>query len=110
MRFAHGQLSDGTPLRVRLPHSRDRDGLRALHARLGLELTELDLARVLRFDPTRESVLCAIAWIDGRETLVAYAIAARGATEAGTVLADGAVAPGARDALSTGLASLLAAA
>lgn len=107
---SHPHLGDGSRLRVRLPQARDRARLQALHERLGLELSELDVVRVLRFDPVRESVLCASAWIDGRETLVGYAMCPRDRPDAATVLADESLAPGCTDALTAGLASLARAA
>ncbi len=41
-----------------------------LLARRGLHASDLELSRLLAFDPLRRVVLCALAPIDGSETLV----------------------------------------
>ena len=48
-----------------------RDGLaiRAFLADQGLGIDELELARLLRFDPRRRAVICASALVDGREVV-----------------------------------------
>jgi hypothetical protein len=61
--------------RVRLRLARPADGPRVacLLRERGLEATELDVRRLLTFDPARRRVACAFAPIDGKETLVGVA-------------------------------------
>ncbi len=96
-------LPDGLRLRVRLPHSSDRAGLHALHARLGFRVEELELARALRFDPRRRAVACATAFLDGAERPVAYGAIAIGASEPDLLVADELLAPGAGVVLDAAL-------
>lgn len=91
---AHTTLSDGTRVRVRLPHTGDRPGLHALHARLGVRVEDLDLARTLRFDPRRRSVVVATAWFGGAESVVAYAAMDLDADAPDLLVADERLAPG----------------
>ena len=105
---ATAPLLDGRRARLRYPHAADREGIAALHARLGLRAYEVELARALRFDPRTRVVLCVTTWLDGHETVVGWATAARGRTTADTILVDEALAPGAgallRDALDANAA------
>jgi hypothetical protein len=87
-------LPDGTHVRVRLPQAADRAALRALHARLRLAAEELELARVLRFDPRERAVVCATAWLDGGPQVVGYAAIDRDAAEPDVLVADEDLAPG----------------
>ena len=87
-------LPDGTRVRLRLPHAADRSELHALHARLGVEADELDVARVLRFDPRRRAVVCASAWTDRGPVLVGYGAIAHGEADPDVLVADEAQAPG----------------
>jgi hypothetical protein len=93
-------LANGVRVRVRLPHTGDRAALANLHRRLGLEAGELDLHRLLHFDPRSRRAVCAFAWIGGVEMLVGFAVGDRtrvGASE--IVLVDPTVAPGLDDLL-----------
>jgi hypothetical protein len=87
-------LPDGTRVRLRLPHAADRPGLRALHARVGLHADELDVARVLRFDPRRGAVVCATAWTDRGPLVVGYGAITHGDAHPEVLVADEARAPG----------------
>ena len=60
----------GPPVRLRLAGPADRDGVRALLARRELEATDLELRRLLAFDPARRHVLAALAPLEGAETVV----------------------------------------
>jgi hypothetical protein len=71
-----------------------RAGLHGLHARLGFRVEELELARVLRFDPRRRTVACVTAWVDGSERPVAYGAIDAGADAPDLLLADEERAPG----------------
>ena len=86
-------LRDGTRVRLRLPHAGDRDGLVALHDRLGAPLEPLRLARILRFDPRWCVSVCATMLVGIDEVLVAYGHIDR--DEGGSlVVADEVLAPG----------------
>lgn len=91
---ATAPLPDGRRARLRYPQASDRDAVAALHARLGLRADEVEIARTLRFDPRTRVVLCATTWVDGQETVVAWAAAPRGHATAHTILADEILAPG----------------
>lgn len=96
-------LPDGSRLRVRLPQAVDRHALRALHARLGLVAEDLDIARVLRFDPRRVAVACASVWDGSTEIVVGYGAIRLDAGDPHLLVCDEATAPGARDALGQAL-------
>lgn len=87
-------LPDGSRIRLRLPQTADRHRLVDLHARLGLHHDDLDAARELRFDPRARTVVCAIVWDGGQETLAGWAGADRGERTPDLLLADEALAPG----------------
>jgi hypothetical protein len=66
-------LPGGLRIRLRLARGSDSAAIRAL---IGADrdagaAVDLDLARIVHFDPRRQCVLCATALLDGRETLVA---------------------------------------
>ncbi len=96
-------LPDGVRVRVRLPHASDRPGLRALHAHLGFEVGELELARALRFDPRRRVVACVTAWDGTAERLVGYGAIDLGADDVDLLVVDATRAPGAAELLRGGL-------
>jgi hypothetical protein len=50
---------------------RDAEAITAFLERQGLTVDELELARMLRFDPRCRAVICASALIEGRESIVA---------------------------------------
>ena len=66
-------LPDGPRVRLRLARPTDRGGVVALLERRNAEAYELGVRGLLRFDPTRRTVLAAFAPIDGVETLVGVA-------------------------------------
>ena len=100
--FRAHTLPSGLRIRVRLPQRGDLPGLLALHERAGSSITELHARRLLRYDPRSRAVLCAVAWVDGAETLVGFAAGAPGEGPAET-LADEAIAPGLSAVLDTDL-------
>jgi hypothetical protein len=78
-------------------------GLRALLQQRGIEPTELELTRLVRYDPQRRAVICATAPIDGTELIVGVgAIALEEQAPPETLVVD--------EALTEGLADLLASA
>ena len=60
----------GPSVRLHLAGRSDRPLVAALLARRGLEVGDLEVRRLLSFDPARRQVLCALAPIDGHETLI----------------------------------------
>jgi hypothetical protein len=66
----HYLLPDGLRVCLRLARVRDREGLRRLCASRGAELDELELARLVAFDPRRRLVICATALIGSAETVL----------------------------------------
>jgi hypothetical protein len=73
----------GPPVRLRMAGPSDRPLVKALLERRGIEATELELRRLLAFDPARRHVLCALAPMDGHETLMGF-----GAIDAGADVPD----------------------
>jgi hypothetical protein len=71
-------LSRGPRVCLRLVRSRDADGIRRLCERAGLTLGELELARLVSFDPGTQIVLCATALIDSAETVLGVGVIERG--------------------------------
>ena len=86
-------LPNGARVRLRLPHAGDRDGLVALHDRLGAPLEPLRLARILRFDPRACLSVCATMLVGLNEVLVAYGHIDRDG-DSSLVVADEVLAPG----------------
>jgi len=66
------------PVRLRLAGPSDRHAVAELLARRGVEAGELELRRLLAFDPARRHVLTAFAPLDGRDTLVGIGAIANG--------------------------------
>ena len=60
----------GPPVRMRMAGPSDRALVAALLERRGLPVEEIDVRRLVAFDPARRHVLCALAPIDGEEVLV----------------------------------------
>ena len=59
----------GPPVRLRLAGPSDRAPAAALLERRGLAADDIDVRRLLAFDPARRHVLCALAPLDGAEVL-----------------------------------------
>ncbi len=60
----------GPRVRLRMAGPSDRAPVAALLERRHVEASDLDVRRLLSFDPARRHVLCAFAPLDGQETLV----------------------------------------
>ncbi len=90
-------LPDGTRVCLRLLRPRDQDGVRDLFAHHGRDLDELDLARLVGFDPTRQLVLVATALVGTAERVVGLGRLdlARDRREPALLLADPGLAAGA---------------
>ena len=70
------QLGDGPRVRLRMVGPRDAASIRALLDRQGLEVDDLELARLVRFDPRCRAVICASALIGPTETIIALGVKA----------------------------------
>jgi N-acetylglutamate synthase-like GNAT family acetyltransferase len=66
-------LPAGPSVRLRLARMADYAGIERLLQQRGAEAFELGLRRLLRFDPSRRTVIAAFAPVDGVETLVGVA-------------------------------------
>jgi hypothetical protein len=63
-------LPGGTRVRLRVARARDEAPVTALVARAGAECSDLDIARLVRFDPRKRMVVCASALLDTTELVV----------------------------------------
>lgn len=61
-------LPGGTRVRLRLARARHEPSVRALVARTDAECSELDIARLVRFDPRERMVICVL--LDTSEVVV----------------------------------------
>lgn len=75
------KLEGGLQVRLRLARSSDALAIRHLLTAQGLDSADLDLARLVYFDPRRRYVICATALLDSTEQLLGVgAITLDGAT------------------------------
>jgi N-acetylglutamate synthase-like GNAT family acetyltransferase len=82
-------LPGGPPVRLRLARRGDAPAVRELLAGRGIDASEVEVARLLAFDPAERAVICACAPVDGRETLVGIAaIDLRPGAEVDTLVVD----------------------
>lgn len=63
-------LPRGPRVRLRLARRADRPALRDLLGRRGVAAGDLELERLVRFDPSRRVAICASAPLGGAETIV----------------------------------------
>ena len=84
----------GPPVRMRMAGPSDRGLVAALLARRGLEADELDVQRLLAFDPARRHVLCALAPLDGAEVLAGLGAIDFGEDSPDVLVVDDRFAPG----------------
>lgn len=63
-------LRDGPRVRLRLAWRGDAQAVADLLSRRGLDAGDLELGRLLAFNPASRVVICAFAPLDGTETLV----------------------------------------
>ena len=63
-------LDGGVRVRLRLARTSDSWLIRGLMARAGTRAEELEVARLVHFDPRLRAVICATALIDSTETLI----------------------------------------
>ena len=96
-------LPSGLCVRLRLAHRTDAPGVGALLTQRQVGATDLQVQRLVRYDPRKRAVICATAPLDGTETLVGVgAIELTGDAEPDTIVVD--------ERLTAGLGDLLDAA
>ena len=66
------RLDDGLRVRLRLARPGDEPPIAGLLDRVGLVAGDLDLARLVRFDPRRRAVVCATALVAGAEHVIGF--------------------------------------
>ena len=82
-------LPGGPPVRLRLARRGDAPAVRDLLAGRGIAASEVEIARLLAFDPAARAVICACAPVDGRETVVGIgAIDLKAGAEVDTLVID----------------------
>jgi len=89
----------GPSVRLRMAGPSDRAHLAALLERRGLAATDLDVRRLLAFDPARRHVLCALAPLDGSEVLAGVGAIDFGDDAPDLLVIDDRFAPGLGDVL-----------
>jgi len=95
------ELPAGPRVRLRLARRSDLPGIRALLDQRGVEASDLELERLVRYDPRQRVVLCAMAPVRAAETVVGVgAIDLDAAAEPETIVVD--------ERLTDGLGTLLA--
>jgi hypothetical protein len=99
------QLGGGPRVRLRMVRPRDAAAIRALLERQGLDVDELELARLLRFDPRCRAVICASALIGPTETIVALGAIDLDAQTPDMVIADADAGEGLRALVADALTS-----
>lgn len=96
-------LPAGPRVRLRLVHRSDLPGIRRLLEQRDVAADEIQLHRLVAYNPREHVVICATAFIGGQETLVGVAACALSEChEIETIVVD--------ERLTEGLAQLLAAA
>ena len=82
-------LPGGPPVRLRLARRSDAPAVRDLLAGRGIDASDVEVARLLAFDPGARAVICACAPVGGRETVVGIAaIELRTGAEVDTLVVD----------------------
>jgi hypothetical protein len=66
-------LPSGPRVRLRLAQPADRERIACLLRERGVEASDLDIRRLIAYEPSTRRVACAFAPVDGRETLVGVA-------------------------------------
>ena len=89
----------GPPVRLRMAGPSDGPLVGALLERRGLPTADLDVRRMLAFDPARRHVLCALAPLDGAEVLAGVGAIDFGEEFPDLLVVDDRFAPGLGDVL-----------
>jgi len=89
----------GPAVRLRMAGPSDRALVARLLERRGVPASELDVQRLLAFDPARRHVLCALAPLDGTEVLAGVGAIDFGEDAPDVLVIDERFAPGLGDVL-----------
>ena len=92
-------MPGGPPVRLRMAGPSDGPLVGALLERRGLPAVDLDVRRMLAFDPARRHVLCALAPLDGTEVLAGVGAIDFGEDAPDLLVVDERFAPGLGDVL-----------
>src|SRR4029079_13252755 len=84
----------GPPVRMRMAGPSDHPLVAGLLERRGLAADDIDVRRMLAFDPARRHVLCALAPLDGGEVLAGLGAIDAGAGHPDALVTDERVGPG----------------
>ena len=87
-------IPGGPAVRLRMAGPSDRSLVKGLLERRGLPADDLDVRRLLAFDPARRHVRCALAPIDGAEVLAGVGAIDFGETAPDTLVVDERFTPG----------------
>ena len=92
-------LPRGPRVHLRLARARDGEGIASLLHEAGHKAEQLDVARLVRFDPRARCVICATGLVDGRECIVGVGAIALGEPEPELLVVDEARTEGLRELL-----------
>src|SRR5437764_15444393 len=98
-------LPRGPRVHLRLARARDSEGIASLLRVAGHKAEQLDVARLVRFDPRGRCVICATGLVDGRERVVGVGAIALGEREPELVVVDETLTEGLRELLRWALLS-----
>jgi hypothetical protein len=98
-------LPRGPRVHLRLARARDSEGIAALLRDAGHKAEQLDVARLVRFDPRARCVICATGLADGRERVVGVGAIALGGREPELLVVDETLTEGLRELLRWALLS-----
>ena len=92
-------IPGGPPVRLRMAGPSDRRAVAALLERRSIPAAELELRRLLAFDPARRHVPCALAPVDGAEVLAGFGAIDVGEDAPDTLVIDERFTPGLSEVL-----------
>jgi hypothetical protein len=87
------RLESGLQVRLRVARRGDAAAVRDLFARCGVEISDLEVERLVRPDPRRELTICAMTPLGGREELVGVGAVSFDREEPHTVTCDARMEP-----------------
>jgi hypothetical protein len=91
------RLPSGQRVRLRLVQRRDEHQIRALLTDRGHEHQDLDVMRIVRFDPRRRAVICATTLVGSTETVIglgAIELDSQPSSEPDLLISDGRIGEG----------------
>ena len=99
------QLPRGPRVHLRLTRARDSEGVASLLRQAGHTAEDLEIARLVRFDPRARCVISACALVAGHERLVGVGAIALGEREPELLVVDDELTDGLRELLHWALLS-----